>query len=80
MKFAEVENESIGRNPFDYCESSDPGEYKIKKTPFDPSKKWVRVKHAAEIMNKSESTIRRRCNEWEAKGYPVIRRTKGNHR
>ena len=80
LKFAEVDSESIGRNPFACFGRFAPGKYEIKKFAFDLTKKWVRVKHAAEIMNKSESTIRRRCNAWEAKGYPVTRRTKGNHR
>jgi len=81
--FGSLEEET-DRNKFERIESFDPNErekYTVKHVPFDVAKKWVKVAHAAEYLEVSVSTVRRKADKWARAGHDnVVRRGAGSQR
>ncbi|HAY82085.1 MAG TPA: hypothetical protein DCY79_19950 [Planctomycetaceae bacterium] len=81
IQFGSLDIEDTGRNPFHMIATFDPTGYVRKPMQFDVAAQWVRVAHAAEYLETSDQTIRRRADKWQQNGYPDIqRRTQGGHR
>lgn len=79
VRFGFIEEET-DRNTFELIEKFDPTErkqFKLKRLPFDVAKKWVKIAHAAEYLEVSTSTARRKADKWAKAGYEDVLRTRG---
>ena len=69
------------RNPFATIKPFDPQGWTIVDYRYDRNAGWVTISAAADPLDVSESTVRRRADaletEWETQ---LVRRTKGDHR
>ena len=84
IQLGDLSQEETGRNPFKSIASFPSSEfekYTVKRPDFDVTLKWVRVSHAAEYLQVSDSTARRKADKWAKAGFPDVKRlTTGGQR
>jgi hypothetical protein len=69
------------RNSFETISAFDADGWQVQQYDYDLDQEWFRVAEAADDLGCSESTIRRRVDEFERIwGTELVRRTEGNQR
>ncbi|WP_417735652.1 helix-turn-helix domain-containing protein [Rosistilla oblonga] len=80
LKFGAADIEG-GRNPFAEIKPFDVAGWEVKEYRYDLSARWVTISAAADAVEVSASTVRRRVDALEAAwGSELVRRTDGDHR
>jgi hypothetical protein len=81
IHFGSFDQEGTNRNQFEMIEHFDKKLYTVSSKRFELTEKWFKVSHAAELLDVSVQTVRRKADKWEKAGHPdVVRRTAGNQR
>ena len=80
IKFGPQEKEG-GRNSFSLIKHFDATGWAVNEYRYDRTASWVTIAHAADAVQVSESTARRRLETLEKKwGEKLVTRTDGGHR
>lgn len=80
LTFGPAETEG-GRNPFATIKPFDSDGCSVTEYRYDRNAKWVTIKAAADAVQTSESTVRRRVDALESQwGARLVHRTDGDHR